>query len=318
MALNTSYRYMARYLGVGAVCRSLLAGAALRYCPASGVTRALLSARNDALARGLAKLVEPALEKYQGESAPAGKNDGDIWMYWQQGLAAAPENIRKSVESIRRHAGGRAVHVLDETSAADFTALPDAVRARILAGQMHPAHVADVLRMFLLRDHGGLWVDASFFAAVPLPDAVFDAPLFSPHRADDQSARYPSDSRWVIGLMGGQQGHVIFRYMADALSEYWTKCEGAVCPLLTDCLLRAGYQRIPAIREAVDALKTNGAHIYDLAPRANERVNRDALRALTEDTFAFRFSWRGTYVERTPEGDETWFGYLSGDTKEGA
>ncbi len=85
-----------------------------------------------------------------------------IWMYWDQGEAAAPPLVLRCIRSWREMNPGWSVTVLDATTAPSAVALP------ALPKTLLPAHYADVLRTRLLAEHGGVWADATTFCARPL------------------------------------------------------------------------------------------------------------------------------------------------------
>ncbi len=87
-----------------------------------------------------------------------------IWMYWHQGEAEAPAVVRRCIESWRRHNPGWEVRVLTAETVgayADLGAVPAALSFRFSA---------NLLRLRLLRDHGGVWADATAYCHRPLDD----------------------------------------------------------------------------------------------------------------------------------------------------
>lgn len=75
-----------------------------------------------------------------------------VWSYWD----GPPSTIHGlCLETARRHHPELVVH----TRASAQRMLSDA-GARIDLSALRPNHASDVVRWFLLRDHGGLWLDA--------------------------------------------------------------------------------------------------------------------------------------------------------------
>jgi hypothetical protein len=101
-----------------------------------------------------------------------------IWVLWDKGIDSAPEVVKASVDSIRRHRGSREVILLTSGNLGEYILLPDFVMEKYKKGTIIPAHFADILRYSLLALYGGIWIDATIFLSGPLPDWMEEAPMF--------------------------------------------------------------------------------------------------------------------------------------------
>lgn len=85
-------------------------------------------------------------------------------MFWAQGEDAAPALVRDCIASWRRLNPGWQIRVLDNDTAAELVDLSDL-----------PAHLpfrfkANLLRLRLLSQYGGVWTDATTYCHRPLDD----------------------------------------------------------------------------------------------------------------------------------------------------
>jgi mannosyltransferase OCH1-like enzyme len=87
-----------------------------------------------------------------------------IWIYWAQGESDAPEIVRFCIESWRTRNPGWTVHVLDRQSEHHHVDMAD------VSNDIRLIRRADILRLRLLHNHGGLWVDATTYCHRPLDD----------------------------------------------------------------------------------------------------------------------------------------------------
>src|ERR1022692_2049355 len=93
-----------------------------------------------------------------------------IWILWLQGIDNAPYVVRRCYESwVERNPGWRVVF-LDGQLLAKFASL-DYVFGDF--GGLSIQHAADMLRLDLLANHGGVWVDATCFCVRPLDEWLF-------------------------------------------------------------------------------------------------------------------------------------------------
>lgn len=86
-------------------------------------------------------------------------------MYWDKGLVGAPEIVQVCVRSWKLRNSEYEVRVLDDSTVGAWVDLPALVpNIRDLRIQ----HRSDLLRLELLRVHGGIWADATVYCAIPL------------------------------------------------------------------------------------------------------------------------------------------------------
>lgn len=96
--------------------------------------------------------------------APADPVPKTLWMYWAQGEAAAPPVVRHCVASWRRLNPDWDVRVLDAETVSDLVDLSD------VPDVLPRRYTANMLRLRLLKQHGGVWADATVLCHRPLDD----------------------------------------------------------------------------------------------------------------------------------------------------
>ncbi|MBR3148510.1 MAG: hypothetical protein IKF41_04205 [Alphaproteobacteria bacterium] len=94
-----------------------------------------------------------------------------VWTLWLQGEDKAPPLVKACFRSVRRHFKQELV-VLDENTVFDYITLPQEIVDKYKAGKIGHAHFADICRVELLYEHGGIWLDATGFVTSPLPDWI--------------------------------------------------------------------------------------------------------------------------------------------------
>lgn len=85
-----------------------------------------------------------------------------IWIYWDRGEEEAPRLVKDCIASWRAHNSGWDIRVLDAETAAQITDLPHD------PSKLPVQSYADLLRLRLLRQRGGVWVDATTYCLAPL------------------------------------------------------------------------------------------------------------------------------------------------------
>jgi hypothetical protein len=91
-----------------------------------------------------------------------------IWFMWLQGLDRAPDIVRKCWASWEKYNPNWELILLDESNLEQY------VRVQEILGKnrehMSRAALADVTRINLLANYGGVWVDATCFCCIPLDE----------------------------------------------------------------------------------------------------------------------------------------------------
>ncbi|WP_283160047.1 capsular polysaccharide synthesis protein [Microcystis aeruginosa FBCC-A68] len=94
-----------------------------------------------------------------------------IWMFWAQGYENAPNIIKKCRESWEKYNPDWTINVLDMKNLTNF--LPDfwiTFSKNIDFLKSNLAALSDLLRINLLCQYGGVWVDATCFCCLSLDD----------------------------------------------------------------------------------------------------------------------------------------------------
>lgn len=94
-----------------------------------------------------------------------------IWLLWLQGFDKAPEIVKKCVESWAKHNKGWKIVKLDENNLSSYVDISKHI-SKDQKATMSPNHYANVIRLLLLKIHGGFWVDATNYCVKPI-DAWF-------------------------------------------------------------------------------------------------------------------------------------------------
>jgi hypothetical protein len=117
-----------------------------------------------------------------------------IWMYWDQGLEQAPELVRACHESWLKNNPGWKVILLDSGDVNQYLS-EDASWFDLK--NLCLAHKSDLLRLYLLKEFGGVWADATTFCMRPL-DQWIDAAAGSGFFCFDRAGRDRPIANWFI------------------------------------------------------------------------------------------------------------------------
>ncbi|GBR77322.1 capsular polysaccharide synthesis protein, partial [Candidatus Termititenax persephonae] len=145
--------------------------------------------------------------------------DYPVWACWWQGEAQMPELVRACFRALQDRAAGHKVTLITQANFSEFTDLPAHILEKTARGRITLTHLSDILRMNLLKNHGGLWPDATILLTKPLP--VFGQPLFSiKRRAASQNV---AQGRWSAYLWYMTKGNLLAEFLDTLFREYWRR-----------------------------------------------------------------------------------------------
>lgn len=249
----------------------------------------------------------------QPVSQPVVTNDKRrIWVFWWTGEHDAPDIVKACIKSIRQNANGHEVILIDKDNIADYVSFPQYIEIKHNSGAISHAHYSDIVRLSLLAEYGGVWIDATVFISQPLPKYVFETDFFSA-KSVDVNAHYYSHSRWTTYFLAGHSGFPLFRFVRNMLYEYWANANVAIDYLLFDYMIGLVYNCSSKVRTVIDLLPDNNlirgklmSEIEKQTPYSEELF--DELR--TGETFLSKLSWRYGNPVAYVNGKLTNYGYL--------
>ena len=143
-----------------------------------------------------------------------------VWVCWFQGIENAPEIVKRCYASVREHITDREVVLLTENNYRDYVSFPKEIQDKIECGIIKGAHMSDLLRLELLQQYGGTWIDATVFcSSKDIPDYMLNSDLFlfqclKPGK-DGQSSTI---SNWFMTAKPNQKFIFMVR---ELLYDYW-------------------------------------------------------------------------------------------------
>lgn len=142
-----------------------------------------------------------------------------IWVCWFQGEKQAPPIVHQCIASIRKYAGNREVIVLTEENISQYVTFPEFIIKKKEKGIMTNAHYSDILRLYLLAQYGGIWIDATVYLTASLPQYVTHNPLFF-FKSSPYGIGKLKCSNWFIAA---DRNNEIIVCTLNMLLDYWKR-----------------------------------------------------------------------------------------------
>lgn len=227
-----------------------------------------------------------------------------IWFCWLQGWKNMPNTVRECHRSIEKNNPDVILNFIDFYNVKDYISLPGHIIDSFKKGFIGSAHLTDIIRTFLLAEHGGMWIDATIYNTDKIPDSLFEMPFFSINRIND--GFYVSENKWSNFLLSSNGDCYLFPLVKQLFIAYTLKYDRFVDYFLMDYFIKVSYDTHSKIREDIDMVQLNNPHCHDLVKILDREFDRGKLNELRSDTMFFKLSWRGHYQDEVNQVPTNW------------
>lgn len=252
---------------------------------------------------------QPIINQYlfksdTGESIGASSK---IWVCWWQGEESMPLVVKACYESIKQHSGGHEVVLITTDNMCQYVSLPDHVIKKFDLGIISNTHMSDILRMYLLKEYGGIWVDITNFLTRRVDEFVDVTQQYWSCR---HITKYNNVSRglWTSYFVASGKGAFIPSYIYDSLVNWWREKDELVDYLHMDFVFKMGYDLLPEMKKTVDSIELSD--IGTLRRVINKRYNKDEWEFYCQQAGFQKLTYKKNTDKYTPKGEKTHYAYL--------
>ena len=253
------------------------------------------------------------LNKYKDAVYPESQSFDNrmIWVCWLQGEANMPDIVRTCYNSVKANANGREVVLITNDNVEKYISIPKFIKDKVNNGKMSRTHLADYIRISLLKNYGGLWIDATVLVTDKI-NIDCKLPFFSIKQKPD-SIHFVSQYRWAVWILGcsPQIGQILFDCLENLFKAYLKKYSLFIDFFLFDYFLAVMYDEIPLVKQLVDNCPYNNPNAYELGNLLNKEFNEDAFVQLKENNTFHKLSWKQPYFMHTADDKLTFYSVIS-------
>ncbi len=237
-------------------------------------------------------------------------SEAPIWVFWWQGEEQAPLIVKKCIESIRFNAGTHPIFVVDKFNYRDFITLPEFVEEKREKGIISLTHFSDIVRMALLAEHGGLWLDSTIYVTRSLEE-ILQKEFFTVRNPGNEPENV-SKWEWSVFAIGGHAGRELYGKVCRLLCSYWQNNDYLIDYYLFDYMVRMVVESDTKYYEMINAVPANNPDLYFY----QKNFNGSANISVPTETWMFKLSWKGSYSLTTDDGEETLYGKWARETEQ--
>ena len=248
--------------------------------------------------------------------------DYPIWFLWWQGKEQMPPLVKACYQTLEYYSNGHVVNLVTGDNYNNFVDIPDYILKKLERRQISTTHFSDVLRMCLLFEHGGLWVDSTVLLTRPLPDLpgiCSHLGFWTPKDNGDIletcfGARnwVVREDKWMTFCLYASKHNILTEFVRKMFFAYLKKTSFFVDYFLFDYFISIAYDVISDVRVMIDSVPPNNPRIHEIQHRLymNYEYNKTLFDDMCKDTFFHKLTWKDTFKEYTANGKLTNYGYI--------
>lgn len=249
------------------------------------------------------------LEKCRQAPITDKPNEGPIWVLWWQGEKHMPDIVRRCYDSLKRNAPhDRPVILLHSENYAEYANIPEYIIEKFKKKIISVTHLSDTIRLSLLAEHGGLWIDSTVFFSGKIPASMFDKTYFS-----GRTRYYPNSiaqSLYTSYMIGAAAGSPWMVYARDMWFEYWKNSWKLLDYALMSYIWTLALNEIPELKAFVRSCTISTPHINTIQELRNETCDMDLYNEIVSSGPYHKLSYKLDFHEQDENGNLTYYGML--------
>lgn len=240
-----------------------------------------------------------------GEPLPA---DAPVWICWWQGETAMPDIAKACVHSIRLHAGTHPVVLITKDNYAEYADIPADIMEKVKKGEISLTHFSDILRMKLLRRHGGIWMDATVL--IPAKEIASFIRTGTRYWSCRHRPIYHNISRggWTGFFQACGRGCPLPAVIDDLFAAYWKRHNRLIEYLLIDYCFAIARQHVPAVAELVERVPLSV--MGPLGKCLNAPFDPQEWERFCRDYDFHKLTYKIPLRRTTADGRKTYYGHI--------
>lgn len=262
-----------------------------RYLPPKLVKK-IASSRNRAIQTRLMPLVDSILKSdiepcHQCDET---EEDNIIWVCWLQGESVMPTIPSMCLDSIRKNSSGAKVIVLTLNNFSDYVKIDDNILEKYQKGYIKNCHFADILRISVLAQQGGLWMDATLLCVTPITHHFLHDKFYTIKTIEQ--GIFVSRCRWAVYCLRASKENRLFVLLERLFIEYIKKETLFIDYFLFDQFICMLYDKDEEIRSMIDCVPKTNPNIFALANILHHKYNAQQWNSLCSNTNIFKLNWK--------------------------
>ena len=213
-----------------------------------------------------------------------------LWSYWHQGKENAPELIQRCFESVQKYEGDREINILSFDTIKDYVELPQRYYDLVSSGKMPVALFSDILRMYLLTQYGGVWIDSTILLTDKIPQEIIDS-SFCVVRKDPEKDN--QENKMSCYFIRADKNSPNLNAIKRTLENYWAENDFMINYFMFEHISTMLSDKTPELKAEWDKMPyLDGEICGKLQTIMDKNFSQEEFNELKSETFMHKLTYK--------------------------
>jgi hypothetical protein len=214
-----------------------------------------------------------------------------IWIYWAQGIDTAPDLVKVCYNRLKAFNKEYKVVLIDNNNISEYISIPEYIYQKVEKKKITLTHFSDIIRIHLLAEYGGIWMDSTVFIGESFSDFINNERKLITIPQDNISYNI-SKGKWSAWMIGTKKKCRYFQVCATFFDLYWEKYNMLACYFLIDYLLEYTYRNDYEFRKDVDEVLKLDYSVYELMEIRNSKCSIEDYNKFLSNNIINKMSYK--------------------------
>lgn len=236
-----------------------------------------------------------------------------VWVCWWQGQSNMPELVRVCYGSLRKNLPEEKVslRLITLENCMEYVTFTETIIRKFNEEKITHTHLSDILRAELLYRYGGMWIDAAYYTAAPIPKEFFEQrSIYTLRFKDDIKSSDAARGRWSSDLWYTNKEHKLFQILMESLWYYWEAEDSLIEEAFSDYIIAAAVEKFPEIKAELERCGFASGQVYELQSWINRKYTEERMQRIKADRIFYKLDCGAYYQKENLAGEKTLYGHL--------
>lgn len=237
-----------------------------------------------------------------------------VWVCWWQGTGQMPETVRLCKESIQRNLPQEktALRIITLENCMEYVTFTDTIIRKFKEGKITDLHLSQLVCAELLYRYGGLWIDAAYYVAAPIPLEIFSTSVYTlrfPKAVLDAASEHRS---WPADLWYAAPRNKLFQFLMECLWYYWEVEDSPIQDFLADDIITVAVEIFADVKDALEQCGFASEKVFCLDRWMGLKYTEERAGEIFKGCVFYKLNSKVHYRKENIARQQTMYGYLIG------
>lgn len=212
-----------------------------------------------------------------------------VFQYWNTGLDNAPEIVRFCVNSVKKNTLNMHHIEINDMNFEKYVDIPVPIKTKYIKGEISPTHFSDILRLALLSNYGGFWIDSTVYLSGEIE-----------HYAREPFFAFSTTPKYLMGdeklsfsswFLYSEKNGIFVKYVYQMLINYWESERQYLHRYYQTYCYTHVLNALNGEKNTITTVKESNVMSHYLQIELNEDINVERIKTIVAQTKVHKLSY---------------------------